>query len=183
MQWHIEGLHHWQSGSVLVCWHGEILLAAALVRHVNRANEVVAPMVSEYGTPRLMARFIRWVGLDLTYIPPYEAGAARRTAMSETLIPRLQAGKSVFFAADGHRAPARVPREDPLWLAQTAGVSLIPFACSAIPSLTVPTWDQKQVPLPMSHIHIAIGSSLPPSATPAQLATELQHLHKTLQDR
>lgn len=177
MKWHIEGLHHWQTGSVLTCWHSEILLAAALIRHVGRAQEVVAPMVREYGTPRLMARFIQWVGLNLVYIPPYEAGEARRTAMAEQLIPLLRAGKSVFFAADGHRAPAFTPREDPLWLAHTAAVPLLAFASIATPSLTLPTWDRKQLPLPTSQITTILSTSVDSTTAPSQLATCLQHLH------
>lgn len=177
MKWHIEGLHHWQTGSVLTCWHREILLAAALIRHVGRAQEVVAPMVREYGTPRLMARFIQWVGLNLVYIPPYEAGEARRTVMAAELIPLLRAGKSVFFAADGHCAPAFEPQEDPLWLARTAGAPLHAFASTAIPALTLPTWDRKQVPLPLGQITTILSASLASTTTPSQLATCLQHLH------
>jgi lysophospholipid acyltransferase (LPLAT)-like uncharacterized protein len=177
MNWHLEGLSHWQTGSILTCWHGEILLAAALVRHVERANEVVAPMVRDYGTPRLMARFIEWVGLNLVYIPPYEAGEARRSAMAETLIPLLNAGKSIFFAADGHRAPAHHPQEDPLWLARTAQVPLLPFACSATPAIPLPTWDRKQLPLPTSRISVILDSPFPTDSTPHQLATRLHHLH------
>jgi lysophospholipid acyltransferase (LPLAT)-like uncharacterized protein len=152
MRWSIDGLDHWDRASVLTCWHGEILLAAALVRHVGRAAQVVAPMVREYGTPRLMARFIRLVGLDLHYIPPYEAGDARREAMARTLIPLLHSGKSIFFAADGHRGPAREPQSDPLWLAREAGVPLLPFACAAAPALTLTTWDSKHVPLPTASL-------------------------------
>jgi lysophospholipid acyltransferase (LPLAT)-like uncharacterized protein len=180
MNFHIEGLSRWHPGSVLTCWHGEILLAAALVRHVKRADEVVAPMVREYGTPRLMARFIRWVGLDLVYIPPYEAGAYRQQVMEESLIPLLHAGKTIFMAADGHRAPARAPQDDPLRLAQTARVPIIPFACFAAPVLTMPTWDRKQLPFPNSLIRVALGASLPPLSTPTHLATELQQLHQSL---
>jgi len=180
MKWHLEGLTHWPAGSILTCWHSEILLAAALVRYVERAQEVVAPMVREYGTPRLMAQFIQWVGLDLVYIPPYEAGEARRAAMAERLIPLLHAGKSLFLAADGHRAPAHHPQEDPLWLARVANAPLIPFACTATPALTLPTWDRKQVPLPTSQVCVMLSPPLPLESTPTQLATRLQHLHTTI---
>ncbi len=180
MKWNIEGLDLWQTGSVLTCWHSEILLAAALIRHVERAQEVVAPMVNSYGTPRLMAPFIQWVGLDLVMIPPYEAGDARRTAMAEQLIPLLHQGKSVFFAADGHRAPAFQPREDPIWLARTAGVPLLPFACKASPSLTLPTWDRKQLPLPVGEMHVLLSSLRPRQTTPLHLATCLQQLHTAI---
>lgn len=177
MNWQIEGLEHWQGGSVLTCWHGEILLAAALVRHLARANEVVAPMVREYGTPRLMARFIEWVGLTLVYLPPYEAGQQRREVMAERLIPLLHAGKSIFFAADGHRAPARRAQEDPIWVAHSAGVPLLPFAAIATPVVTLPTWDQKQLPLPTSRIRVILDRPFPADDNTDQLATRLQHLH------
>jgi lysophospholipid acyltransferase (LPLAT)-like uncharacterized protein len=160
----------------MTCWHGEILLAAALVRHLGRASELVAPMVREYGTPRAMARFIRWVGLELIYIPPYEAGEARREAMTDTLIPLLRSGKSLFFAADGHRAPAHVPQDEPLWLARAAGVPLLPFACAATPALTLPTWDRKRLPLPNSHVAFAVSGALAEGATPAELAETLATL-------
>src|SRR5690606_37127283 len=141
--------------------------------HVGRAAQVVAPMVREYGTSRAMARFIRLVGLDLVYIPPYEAGEARQQAMAETLIPLLHSGKSVFFAADGHRAPAFEPQEDPLWLARTANVPLLPFACRADPAITLPTWDKKRVPLPFSRLSVTIGAPLPAAATRDELARRL----------
>lgn len=173
MRWTIEGLEQWQRGSVLTCWHGDLFLAAALVRHLGRASEVIAPMVREYGTPRAMALFIRQLGLQLAYIPPYEAGEARRQAMATTLIPQMAAGKSAFFAADGHRAPARQPQSDPLWLAHTAAVPLLTMAFTATPALILPTWDSKILPLPFSRITVTIHAIAPETLTPTTAPASL----------
>lgn len=159
LRWRLAGLERWQGGAVLTCWHGELVLGAALLLHLGRAGECLAPLVREYGQSGPMGDFARALGLTPVPVLGYEEPEARRSALA-ALVPALRAGQSVFLAADGHRAPARVPRPDPLWLAAQAGVPLLPLALAAHPALTLPTWDRKTLSLPRSRAALVIAEPM-----------------------
>lgn len=172
-RWSITGMQTWQSAAILTSWHSDILAAAALIVHMGRANEVYAPIVREYGTSTSMTAFVKTLGMNATFIPPYEQAEARREALL-ALIPLLREGYSLFFAADGHRAPARVPRDEPPWLAAEANVPLLPFACHVSPAMRLPTWDKKWLPLPGSRISVAVAEPLIGNSPGADVAHHLE---------
>lgn len=163
LDWRLSGFEAWDQGAVLVCWHGEIMLGAALLLHLGRASDCCAPIVPEYGQSALMTEFVHQLGLQPIHVPGYERPDERQRALKR-LIPRLQAGQSLFLAADGHRAPAYVVKHDPLWLAASAGVPLLPVAFAARPALTLPTWDRKIIPLPRSRVAAVMGKPLLPTS-------------------
>lgn len=172
LRWRLAGLERWQGGVVLACWHGELVLGAALLLHLGRAEECLAPLVREYGQSGPMGDFARALGLTPLVVPGYEEPEARRAALA-TLVPALRTGRSVFLAADGHRAPRYFPRSDPLWLAAQAGVPLLPLALAAHPFVTLPTWDRKVLPLPSSRAALAIAEPMDGSEEEAALAERL----------
>lgn len=175
LDWRLSGLEHWDQGAVLVCWHGEIMLGAALLVHLGRTSECWTPIVPEYGQSGLMTEFAHQLGLQPIHVPGYERPDERQAAL-ERLIPRLQAGQSVFLAADGHRAPAHVVRHDPLWLAARAGVPLLPVALAARPALTLPTWDRKVIPLLRSRVAAMVGEPMGKDVTTQMVRQRLEGL-------
>lgn len=166
LDWRLSGFEAWTRGAVLVCWHGEIMLGAALLLRMGRTSECWAPIVPEYGQSGLMTEFVHQLGLQPIDVPGYERPDERQAAL-ERLMPRLRGGQSVFLAADGHRAPAHVVRHDPIWLAARAGVPLLPVALAARPALTLPTWDRKVIPLPYSRVAAVMGKPLFLNSTPS----------------
>jgi lysophospholipid acyltransferase (LPLAT)-like uncharacterized protein len=178
LRWHITGLEAWQTGSVLTLWHGQIVLGAALLQHLGRAAECWAVVVPEYGQSAAMSGWARGLGIQVALVPGYEQPAARRAALG-ALIPRLQAGQSIILPADGHRPPAEQVRPDAGWLATAAQVPLLAIALSARPALTLPTWDRKPIPLPASHIGVAVATLTAPAALKQhliELTIQARHL-------
>ncbi len=178
IRWSIRGIEAWQGAVILTSWHSDILAAAALIVHMGRAGEVYAPIVREYGTSTLMTAFVKSLGMNAIFIPPYEQALARHEALLH-LIPLLRQGNSLFFAADGHRPPARVPQDEPPWLALEAGVPLLPFACHISPALRLPTWDKKWLPLPGSRISVGVSAPLTDAITAADVARRLDSAYHT----
>lgn len=159
LAWRVAGLDHWRGGVVLTLWHGQIVLGAALLHHLGRAADCIAVVVPEYGQSSAMSAWARDLGLAVALVPGYGDLAARRAAL-RALVPLLAAGKSVVLPADGHRAPAGVVRNDPLWLAGEAGVPLLPVALAARRAVRLPTWDRKALPLPFSRVGVAIAAPM-----------------------
>ncbi|MGB0384990.1 MAG: hypothetical protein ACPGWR_09225, partial [Ardenticatenaceae bacterium] len=180
LDWRLSGVEAWREGAVLLCWHGEIVLGAGFirqvrqVRQVTRAAECWVPIVPEYGQSRMMTEFVRQLGLHPFHVPGYECPDERRVALSR-LIPILQSGQSVFLAADGHRAPAHVLEQDPLWLAASANVPLLPIALAARPAFRLPIWDRKLVPLPRSRAAAVIAPAMRGNVTPEEVRAQLAH--------
>ncbi len=177
LDWHISGLEHWNNGVVLLCWHGEIILAATFIIKVKRALECCAPIVPEYRLSHFMTRFASSLGLHPIHIPGYESPELRRIALGQ-LASHLQGGQNIFLAADGHRAPAYHVRDDAIWLAKQAQAPILPIGFAASKTLTLPTWDKKSIPLPMSHLAVAIGPALKNEISVEDLHLKLDALKK-----
>lgn len=175
--WHISGLEWWHEGAILLCWHGEIVLAAAFIVKIERATGCWTPIVREYRLSHFMTQFVHHLGLHPVYVPGYEHPAPRRVALAR-LTSILQNGQHVFLAADGHRAPAYRIQEDPLWLAKQAQVPILPIALAASPALILPTWDKKSIPFPMSRVAVAIGPPIKEDITAQALHLRLSTLKK-----
>ncbi|MBA3533580.1 MAG: hypothetical protein H0T73_16800 [Ardenticatenales bacterium] len=43
LRWRVQGIEHWTQPSLLLCWHGEILLGGALLAHLGRAGGMRGP--------------------------------------------------------------------------------------------------------------------------------------------
>lgn len=176
LRWQQQGLAHWQGPALLLCWHREILLGAALLTTLGRAAACQAPLVPEYGQAQAMAAFASALGLTPIPVPGYEDPPARRTRLL-ALRESVAQGHSIFMAADGHRAPAGIVHPDPLWLAAALGVPLLPLALAARPALPLPSWDRKLLPLPGGRAALAIGPPLHGPQPPEVVQRQLGALH------
>ena len=179
--WHISGLESWDNGAILLCWHGEILLAAAFIVKIERAKECWAPIVQEYRLSHFMTQFTRHLGLHPVYVPGYEHPVPRRAALTQ-LASNLGEKKSMFLAADGHRGPGYRIKQDPLWLAKEHNMPILPMAFVASSGLTLPTWDKKVVPFPKSRVAVAIGPAIKEQITAQDLHSQLMALKKRARD-
>lgn len=77
------------------------------------------------------------------------AGAARE------LLEKLRSGQAVGITPDGPRGPARTVKEGVLFLAQRAGVPILPLTSAASRRIELArSWDRFHIPLPLSRIGI-----------------------------
>lgn len=85
------------------------------------------------------------------------AGHEGRKAADE-LVKYVRAGYSTVLIPDGPAGPPRVLKRGVLHLAAQSGVAIVPLRFSASPTVSVRSWDRKQIAIPFSKICIDVGS-------------------------
>lgn len=83
----------------------------------------------------------------------------RRAA--DELAGLLRAGYSTVVLPDGPAGPRQTLKRGVLHLAAESGVPIVPLQLDASRSITVPTWDRKELPTPFSAIRLRIGRPIP----------------------
>jgi lysophospholipid acyltransferase (LPLAT)-like uncharacterized protein len=84
----------------------------------------------------------------------------------------------VAITPDGPRGPIFKVQPGIVYLAQKAGVPIIPVACALSKKKILRSWDKYQFPLPFGRIEAVYGQPFPVAGTddvPAK-AAELEHL-------
>jgi hypothetical protein len=161
LTWRTEGLEHFdtiaRSGRqpIMAFWHGRILTATV---HFQRRGIVV--IISENFDGEWIAGIIRRFGYDTA------RGSTSRGAMRALLQLKreLAAGRTVGFAVDGPRGPARVAQPGAVWLAKASGHPVLPFHLEADRHWTLKSWDRTQIPKPFSTVGLAVGEPMYVSA-------------------
>ncbi len=80
---------------------------------------------------------------------------ARRALLQ--LKRELAEGKTVGFALDGPRGPARVAQPGAVWLAKATGNPVVPFHLEADRYWTLRSWDRTQIPKPFGTVSVVVG--------------------------
>jgi lysophospholipid acyltransferase (LPLAT)-like uncharacterized protein len=84
-------------------------------------------------------------------------GASRALAeMAECLANNID----VAFTMDGPRGPAFVAKRGAITLARHTGQAILPFHIAARRSISIPSWDKLQIPLPFTRAAAFIGEPI-----------------------
>ena len=157
LRWRIEGLQHYDaivaSGRqpVMAFWHGRILPATFYFR---RRGIVV--ITSENFDGEWIARIIERFGYGTARGSTTRGGPR---AMAQ-LVRAMKAGKPAGFTLDGPRGPARVAQPGAVWLAGATGNPILPFHLEAANAWTLGSWDQTQIPKPMTTVSLVVGEPI-----------------------
>jgi len=129
-------------------WHGRILHAT--VRFQRRGIVVI---ISENFDGEWIAGLIHRFGYGTA------RGSTSRGALRALLQLKreLAAGRTVGFALDGPRGPARVAQPGAVWLAKSTGNPVVPFHLEADRHWTLGSWDRTQIPKPFSRVSVVVG--------------------------
>lgn len=76
------------------------------------------------------------------------------------VIQAMKTGKQTLLAPDGPDGPPFEPKAGVAYLARKSEAVVIPVGAFARPLLRIPRWDQYQIPLPFSTIHMQIGEPI-----------------------
>ncbi|MFO0660379.1 MAG: DUF374 domain-containing protein [Polyangiaceae bacterium] len=137
---------------VFALCHGQqfCLLAA-------RPTASLGVLVSRSNDGEIQAAALPRLGLEVRRGSSSRGGAAGLAAM----VRLLRAGISVAFAVDGPRGPYGVPHPGALAAAKAAGAVVVPLAAFAPKAWVLSkAWDRFELPLPGSHVYIAVGAPL-----------------------
>jgi lysophospholipid acyltransferase (LPLAT)-like uncharacterized protein len=178
LRWRVEGMHHYDaiiaSGRqpVMAFWHGRILPATFYFR---RRGIVV--ITSENFDGEWIARIIERFGYGTARGSTTRGGAK---AMVQ-LVRIMKAGKATGFTLDGPRGPARVAQPGAVWLAGATGNPILPFHLEAASAWTLHSWDQTQIPKPMTRVALVIGE--PIGVAPGATAEEREATRRVLEQK
>ena len=178
LRWRVEGMHHYDaiiaSGRqpVMAFWHGRILPATFYFR---RRGIVV--ITSENFDGEWIARIIERFGYGTARGSTTRGGAK---AMVQ-LVRIMKAGKATGFTLDGPRGPARVAQPGAVWLAGATDNPILPFHLEAASAWTLHSWDQTQIPKPMTRVALVIGE--PIDVGPGATAEEREATRRVLEQK
>lgn len=76
------------------------------------------------------------------------------------VLQAMKAGKQTMLAPDGPDGPPFQPKNGVAYLARKAGAVIVPVGTAAWPILRIPRWDNYQIPLPFSTMHVEFGEPI-----------------------
>jgi lysophospholipid acyltransferase (LPLAT)-like uncharacterized protein len=137
---------------ILAFWHCQLL--PLLGR--SRWTRPIAVMISQSKDGEIIAGVLALYGVQSARGSSTRGGAA---ALRE-LLREARAGKSIVFAPDGPRGPARVVKEGLIYSAQVSGLPIMPVAFAARKKKLLRSWDQMIIPLPFSKSVCVYGTPI-----------------------
>lgn len=149
--------HYWNQlkasgkGFLVVLWHGRILLPI----YFHRWQKVVA-MVSTHGDGEMIARTILKLGFRTVRGSSTRGGG---TALRE-MVRALKSGSVGTMMPDGPRGPRHRLKEGALYVAQLAGVPILPMTFSAERYVQFNSWDRFMLVKPFSRAVVMYGEPL-----------------------
>jgi hypothetical protein len=167
-------------GPVIFClWHNRLALCMCVWREYVRRrspNCGLAALISASKDGALLA----WT-LERFGVQPVRGSSSRRgpQALLE-LTSWLERGYNLAITPDGPRGPRYIVQSGVAALAQVTGAPVIPVSYRASHRFTLRSWDQFQIPLPLSRCEIILGKPIyiPRTATD----DERESLRKQLEE-
>lgn len=171
----IEALRARAAPFLFLVWHGRILLPI----HHHR-DQGVAAMVSLSRDGDLTAAVLHKLGYRSVRGSSSRGGNKAYHGMLEA----VRGGCAGAIIPDGPRGPARVLKPGALYLAQQAGVPIIPLSAAARPARRLQSWDRFLLPFPFARGVIVYGEPIEvPRDLPAhQIEQKRRDLERTLCD-
>ncbi|HAF96214.1 MAG: hypothetical protein A2X34_10165 [Elusimicrobia bacterium GWC2_51_8] len=145
----IKGIQHHPGAAIYAIWHRQEVLTIYL--HRNRA---ICGLVSKSRDGEYMARILKRFGY--TFV---RGSTTSGSVMSlRGLIKAVRDGYSAAITPDGPRGPVFKVQPGVVYLAQKAGVPVIPAACALSKKKILRSWDKYQFPLPFGRIQVVYGA-------------------------
>ncbi len=178
LRWRVEGQQHFDAvlaagrQPIMAFWHGRILPATLHFR-----DRGIIVITSENFDGEWIARIIERFGYGTA------RGSSSRGGLKALLklVRDMESGRPTAFTLDGPRGPARVAQPGAVWLAKATGNPVLPFHIESSSHWSAKSWDQTQVPRPLSTVAVAIGE---PLDVPREASTDqLESVRLTLESR
>jgi lysophospholipid acyltransferase (LPLAT)-like uncharacterized protein len=146
------------SGSpvIFTTWHCHLLSPLFFAHRYRGTQSEIVLMASPSRDGEFIAEVARGLGF-IVLLGSRRKGGVQTLRQMEVWFKRRH---SCGMIADGSRGPARVAQKGPLYLARQTQGLIIPLAVAASHKLTFNTWDQFELPLPLSRIALLVGEPL-----------------------
>jgi lysophospholipid acyltransferase (LPLAT)-like uncharacterized protein len=165
----IKGGNDYPGPAVYALWHRQEVLFIYLHR-----GKGICGLVSKSRDGEYMARILRRFGFTLVRGSTTSGGLMALRG----LIKAAREGYSIAITPDGPRGPIFKVQPGIVYLAQKAGVPVIPVACALSRKKILRSWDKYQFPLPFGRIEAVYGKPLHIAGTDdvAAKTAELENL-------
>jgi hypothetical protein len=157
---HVDALVAAGRPAICTSWHGSTMMIAGYYLRHHAANEYNPVMiVPDDWRGEVLTEWCRLMGTKAFTVSMQEESfvAARRLLQ---LVRRVRDGAYAYINPDGPDGPSGVPKPGIAFLAGKSGAAVLPIGVYSRSRIQLPRWDRYSVPLPYSHITLAIGEPL-----------------------
>jgi len=146
-----EGALGENANCVYAFWHGTLIVPAHLCRHWG-----IRIMISLARDGEYITRIINRMGFATV------RGSSSRGSLGalEEMAREAQGGHAIAITPDGPRGPRHVFHPGAVYLAQLAGVPIVPTGVAVSRSWKMPSWDRFEIPKPFSRVHAIVGEPI-----------------------
>lgn len=140
-----------QEQSIVVCWHGELLISPQAYRHIHK-TQLASGIISRHFDGEMIARILGYFS-----IKPLRGSSSR--GAKQVLLEAFRAlkkGDDLLVTPDGPRGPRHVVSDGAIALAHKAKAPVM--VVNYLPSSywQLKSWDRFLIPKPFSSIDIHI---------------------------
>lgn len=161
----IKGRKDHPGPAVYALWHRQEVLMIWL--HRNRG---LCGLVSQSKDGEYMARILLGMGFNVIRGSSSTGGSQALRALTKA----ARAGYSIAVTPDGPKGPLFKVHPGIVFIAQKAGVPIIPAACALSSKKILRSWDKYQFPLPFGRIEAVYGEPIPVAETDDVAAKALE---------
>lgn len=161
----VTGSNSQPGAAVYALWHRQEVLFIYLHR-----DQQVCGLVSKSKDGEYMARILKRFGF--TFVRGSTSSGSLMALRG--LIKAARDGYSVAITPDGPKGPIFKAQPGIVYLAQKAGVPVIPVACALSRKKILRSWDKYQFPLPFGRIEAVYGQPMRVAETDDVAAKSLE---------
>ncbi len=154
----IAGAKDYPGPAVYALWHRQEVLMIWLHR-----GKGICGLVSQSKDGEHMARILLGMGFNVVRGSTTTGGMMALRG----LIKAARKGYSIAITPDGPKGPIFKVQPGLVYVAQKAGVPIIPVACALSRKKVLCSWDRYQFPLPFGRIEAVYGEPIAVSETDA----------------
>lgn len=166
----IKGESRHRGPAVYALWHRQEVLMIWLHR-----NQGLCGLVSQSKDGEYMARILLGMGFNVIRGSSTTGGSQSLRALTKA----ARAGYSIAVTPDGPKGPIFKVHPGIIFIAQKAGVPIIPAACALSKKKILRSWDKYQFPLPFGRIEAVYGEPIHVAETD-DLAAKSQEIENRL---
>jgi hypothetical protein len=141
---------------IYTLWHRQEVLFIYLHR-----NQGICGLVSKSRDGEYMARILKRFGFTFVRGSTTTGGFLSL----RSLIKAARGGYSIAITPDGPRGPMCKVQPGAIYLAQKAGLPIMPCALALSNKKILRSWDRYQFPLPFGRIQVVYGAPVPVAET------------------
>ncbi len=161
----VDGLEHLEvaqknrNSVMLATWHGQTMTFVSFFLTFYDVSRFVMLMPDD-SRGRVLEIYARKSGSKPFPVDLTEEGGMRSARKILKLVQMIKGGQDGYINPDGPSGPAYVIKPGVTYIAQKAGVRVVPMGAYCRHAYRLNRWDQYLIPFPFSRISVYFGEAL-----------------------